>query len=324
MNRLIKTSAALSAALLLAPGLALAQAYPSRPVSVVIAFGPGASTDIETRLYVQKLSEFTGRPFIIDYKPGAGTTIGSTFVAKAPADGYTLYAITGSFSTSAALYPKLPYDPIKDFDPISLMSRRSTLVVTHPDKPFKSFREYVAYARANPGKVNVATTGAGGSPHLNAVWLHELINAKVTFVHYKGSAPAQADLLAGRVDLYLTTALGGLASIRAGKMRALAAANPQRSPLFPDLETASEMGAPGYDYASIFGIIAPAGVPQPVVNRLVTELQKTAREPDIIKRLEGDGGMVVGSTPAEFRKALVAEIERYKRIARENGIKLEE
>lgn len=313
----------LPAMLMLASGIAVAQSYPTKPVTVVIGFGPGASTDTETRIYTQKLTEYTGRPFIIDYKPGAGTTVGNAFVARSAPDGYTLQGITGSFSTSAALYPKLTYDPIKDFDPISLMSLRSTAVVTHPDKPFKTFREYVAYAKANPGKVNVATTGAGGSPHLNAVWLHDLIGAKVTFIHYKGSAPAMADLIGGRVDLYLTTALGALPAIKAGKVRPLAVANPQRSPLFPGLETASEMGAPGYDYASIYGIIAPAGVPQPIVNRLVTELQKAARDPEVIKRLEGDGGIMVASSPAEFRKTMVAEIERYKKIARDNNITLE-
>lgn len=313
----------LPAVLMLSSGIVFAQSYPTRPVTVVIAFGPGASTDTETRIYTQKLTEYTGRPFIIDYKPGAGTTVGNAYVARSAPDGYTLQGITGSFSTSAALFPKLSYDPIKDFDPISLMSARSTAVVTHPDKPYKTFREYVAYAKANPGKVNVATTGAGGSPHLNAVWLHDLIGAKVTYIHYKGSAPAMTDLIGGRVDLYLTTALGALPAIKAGKVRPLAVANPQRSPLFPGLETASEMGAPGYDYASIYGIIAPAGVPQPIVNRLVTELQKAAREPDVIKRIEGDGGTVVASSPAEFRKTMVAEIERYKKIARENNITLE-
>jgi tripartite-type tricarboxylate transporter receptor subunit TctC len=318
----------LTPALLLGAAAAQVQAqspvWPTRPVTFVIAFGPGASTDTETRIYTQKLTENVGRPFVIDYKPGAGTVIGNTFVAKSAPDGYTFQGITGSFSTSAALHPKLPYDPIKDFDAISLMSRRTTLVVTHPNAPFKTFKEYVAYGKANPGKVNVATTGSGGSPHLNSVWLNDLLDIKATYVHYKGSAPANNDLVAGRVDLYLTTGLGAIPLLKANKIRALALANPERSPLFPDLTPASDMGAPGFDYASIYGIIAPAGVPRPIVNRLVTELQKVAKDPEVIKRIQGDGGTMVASSPEVFRKTMVEEIARYKKIAAENNIKLEE
>ena len=314
----------LPSVLMLACGSVFAQAYPAKPVTVVIAFGPGASTDTETRIYTQKLTENTGKPFVIDYKPGAGTTIGNNYVAKSAPDGYTLQGITGSFSTSAALYPKLPYDPIKDFDPISLMSQRTTLVVTHPNAPFKTFKEYVAYGRANPGKVNVATTGSGGSPHLNSVWFNDLLNIKATYVHYKGSAPAQTDLVAGRVDLYLTTGLGALPMMKAGKMVALALANPERSPMFPDLVPASDMGASGFDYASIYGIIAPAGVPRPIVNRLVGELQKLAKDPGVVKRIENDGGYMVAGTPEQFRKTIIAEIARYRKIAQDNNIQLEE
>jgi tripartite-type tricarboxylate transporter receptor subunit TctC len=204
------------------------------------------------------------------------------------------------------------------------MSRRSTLVATHPKAPFKTFKEYVAYGRANPGKVNVATTGSGGSPHLNAVWLNDLLGIKATYIHYKGSAPAQTDLAAGRVDLYLTTGLGAIPMMKAGKMVALAGANPERSPMFPDLVPAAEMGAPGYDYASIYGIIAPAGIPKPIVARLVTELQKVAKDPGVIKRIETDGGYMVAGTPEQFRKTIVEEIARYKKIAQDNNIQLEE
>ena len=314
----------LLAALMPVSSMAVAQNYPSRPVSIVIAFGPGASTDIETRIYTQKLTEYTGQPFVIDYKPGAGTTIGSAFVARAAPDGHTLYAITGSFNTSAALFPKLAYDPIKDFAPISIMSGRTTLIVTHPDRPYKTLKEYIAYARANPGKVNVATTGAGGSPHLNAAWFHQLINANVTYVHYKSSAAAQIDLMAGLTDFYLSTTLSAVPHLKSGKQRALAIANLERSPIFPDLLTASELGAPGFDYSSIFGFITQAAVPQPIIARLAAELQRTAKAPDVAKKIEADGGFMIGSTPAQFREVLVTEISRYRKIAQDNKISLDE
>ena len=319
-----KLNGALAAALLLSPMTALAQAYPTRPVTVVIAFAPGASTDIEARIYNQKLTELTGQSFVMDYKPGAGTTIGNAYVAKATPDGYTLQAITGGFNASPALYPKLSYDPVKDFAPISLMSRRTTLIVTNADTPYKTLKEYIAYARANPGKVNVATTGAGGSPHLNAAWFHQLINARPTYVHYKASAPAQTDLMAGRVDLYFTTALSAVPHLKSGRQRALSIANLERSPLFPDLLPASELGAPGFDYSSIFGYITQAAVPQPIIAKLASELQKTAKDPDVAKRIENDGGFMVGSTPAQFRDIIVTEIARFRKIVQENNIKLEE
>ena len=307
-----------------APGIAFAQNYPNHPVTVVIAFAPGASTDIETRIYTQKLIEYTGQSFVIDYKPGGGTTIGNAFVAKAVPDGYTLQAITGGFNASPALYPKLTYDPIRDFAPISLMSRRTTMIVTNAMTPYKTLREYIAYARANPGKVNVATTGAGGSPHLNAAWFHQIINARPTFVHYKASAPAQTDLIAGRVDLYFTTALSAVPHLKSGKQRALAIANLERSPLFPDLLPASELGAPGFDYSSIFGFITQAAVPQAIIAKLAADLQKAARDPEVSKRIEADGGFMVGSTPAQFREVIVTEIARFRKIVQENNIVLEE
>jgi len=317
-------AAALPLALTPAPAAAQAQNFPSRPVTVVIAFGPGASTDIETRIYTQKLTEQTGQPFVIDYKPGAGTTIGSTFVARAAPDGYTIYAITGSFNTSAALYSKLPYDPVKDFAPIALMSGRTTLIITPPDRPWKTLKEYIAYARANPGKLNVGTTGSGGSPHLNAAWFHQLINAKVAFIHYKSSATAQIDLMAGVIDFYLSSALSAVPHIKSGKQRALAIANLERSNLFPDMQTASELGAPGFDYSSLFGFITQAAVPQPIINRLNAEMVKTARSPDVAKKIEADGGYMIASTPAKFREVLTTEVTRYKKIAQENGISLAE
>ena len=196
--------------------------------------------------------------------------------------------------------------------------------MAYPGTPYKNIPEYVAYAKANPGKVNVGTTGSGGSPHLNSAWFHGLTNTQVTFVHYKAAAAGQADLMAGRVDVTFTTALSAIPHLKSGKLKLLGIGNAERSPLLPDALPAVEQGVAGYDYSSIFGIIAPAAVPQPVINRLATELAKVARSPDVAKKLEADGGLMVGSTPAQFRQVIASEIARYKKIVADTGIKLEE
>ena len=310
--------------LALCSSLAVAQNYPTRTVTIVVPFAAGASSDIETRIYAQKLTESLGQTFVTDFKPGAGGTLGTAYVAKSAPDGYTLMAMSGGFNSAASLYANLPYDAQKDFTPISLMSLRSTAILVHPATPYRNVQEYVAYAKANPGRINVATAGAGGSPHLNAAWFHGLTGTEVTFVHYKGTATASIDLVAGRVDVFFGTLLSALPNLKSGKVRAIAIANAQRSPLMPDLTTAQEQGVPGYDYSSIFGIIGPARLPPPVLNRLAGELAKIARMPDVIKRIEADGGVTVGNTPEQFRNLIVTEIVRYRKIIQDNKIKLEE
>jgi tripartite-type tricarboxylate transporter receptor subunit TctC len=304
-------------------GMAGAQNYPIRPVTIIVPFAAGASSDIETRIYAQKLTESLGQSFVTDFKPGAGGTLGAAYVAKAAPDGYTLMALSGGFNTAPSLYPNLPYDPIKNFTPISLMSLRTTLIIAHPATPFNNVKEYVAYARANPRKVNVSTAGSGGSPHLNAAWFHGLTNTEVTYVHYKGTASAAVDLVGGRVDVFFGTLLSAMPNIKSGKIKAIAIANARRSPLMPDLATVQEQGVPGYDYSSIFGIIGTGGMPPAVLNRLAGELAKIARMPDVIKRIEADGGMTVGNTPEEFRNLIATEIVRYRKIIQDQKIKLE-
>ena len=319
-NRFFLAAYALSATLL--PGAVFCQAadYPSRQVTLIVPFGPGAATDIETRLYTQKLTENSGQSFVVDYKPGAGTTTGSAFVARAAPDGHTLLVISGSFAASPALYKTLPYDPIKDFAPISLMSKRTTVIVAYPSTPYKNISEYIAYAKAHPGEVNVSTTGSGGSVHLNAAWFHSLSNTTVTFVHYKAAAAGQTDLLAGRVQITFTSLLSANPHLRAGKLKVLGIGNAERSPMLPGVLTAVEQGLPGYDYSSIFAILAPAATPTAIVNKLNAELGKVARAPDIVAKLEADGGLIVVSTPQQLRQWLIAEIARYRKLVQEAGI----
>ncbi len=298
--------------------------YPSKPVTMVVSTGPGASNDVEARMYGQKLSEAYGQPFVVDYKPGAGTTLAAIYVAKAAPDGYTLLGVSSSFPAAAALYRPLPYDPVKDFTPLVLMSKRSTVLMAHPSAPFKTIPEYIAYTKANPGIVNIATVGAGSGPHINAAWFHMLVNTKATYIHYKSAAAMQGDLLSGRVHMTYASLLTGLPHIKSGKLRLIALGNAERSPLLPDVLTVAEQGVPGYDYASMFGYMAPAGLPAAIVNKLSVDMAKAARSPDIVKRLETEGGIPIGNTPAQFAQLLSVEINRYRKLVDELGIKPEE
>ncbi len=318
------TTLSTAVALMVVSGIAWAQTFPIRPVTMVVSTGPGASNDLEARMYGQKLGDALGQPFVVDYKPGAGTTLAAIHVAKAAPDGYMLLGISSSFPAAAALYKPQPFDAIKDFTPLSLMSKRTTVLVANPSAPFKNIKEYIAYTKANPGKVNIATVGAGSGPHINAAWFHSLVNTQAIFVHYKSAAGMQTDLMSGRIDMTYGSLLTNLPHIKSGKLHLVAIGNAERSPLLPDVATVAEQGVAGYDYASMFGFIGPAGIPPAIVNRLGTEMAKAARHPDVVKRLEAEGGFPVGSTPAQFAQVLATDVSRQRKLVQELGIKLEE
>jgi len=298
--------------------------YPSKTVRIVLPFAPGAVTDVETRLYAQKLTENTGKAFVVDYKPGAGQTIGVGYTAKAAPDGYTILIISSGFTVNPAFYKNLPYDPIKDFAPVSLMTKRPTVLMVNLAVPATNVKEWLAYAKANPGKVNYGTSGAGGMPHLAGAWLHSATNTPMTFVHYQGSAGAQQDLLAGRIQMMAATFLSAMPMIKSGKLRALATASSERSSLLPNLPTIAEQVLPGFDYSSWLGVLAPAKTPPAIVNKLSAELAKVAKDPEIERKLSSDGTMMIGSTPEFLRQLIVTEINRWEKLVQETGIKLEE
>jgi tripartite-type tricarboxylate transporter receptor subunit TctC len=324
-NTIAGTLTGVTSVLLLFSGAnAWAQNFPTKPVTMVVSTGPGASNDLEARMYGQKLSESLGQPFVVDYKPGGGTTLAAIYVSKAAPDGYTLLGMSSSFPAAAALYRPLPYDPLKDFTPLSIMSKRSTVLIAHPSAPFKTLQEYIAYSRANPGKVNVATVGAGSGPHINAAWFHSLTNTQATFIHYKSAAAMQSDLMSGRVDITYASLFTGLPHIKSGKMRLLAMGNAERNPQLPDVPTVAELGVAGYDYNSMFGFVGPAGMQPAVVSRLSTEMARAVKSPEVAKRLESEGGMAVGSTPAQLAQILAADVPRYRKLVDELGIKPEE
>ena len=298
-------------------------AFPSKPVTIILAVAAGGPTDVEARLYAKKMTELMGQNFLLDYKVGAGGVVGTAYVAKAPADGHTLLVIAGNFTVIPAVYKDLPFDTLKDFAPISLMSEKPQILIVNPSFPARTFAEYIAHAKANPGKFNLGTTGQGGVNHLMGVWLHTLTGTKATYVPYKGEGPLLPDLLSGRLD---GAAIGIGTAIRlakAGKVRALGTSAAARSKVWPELPTINEQGVPQFSYTSWVGIGAPAGTPQAVISKLAENFAKTAKSPDVIAPLEPEGWVLVGSTPAQFRQLIVTETERWKKVVEDNGITAE-
>ena len=297
-----------------------ADAFPSRPVTLVIPVAAGGPTDVEGRPYSKKMSELLGQPFVLDYKAGAGGTIGTAVVAKAPADGYTLLVIAGSFTVMPAVYKNLAFDTLKDFAPLSLMSEKPQILLASPSFAARTYPEYLAYAKANPGKINLGVTAQAGVNHLMVTWMNTLSNSKVAYIAYKGEGPLLPDLLSGRLD---AAAIGVGTAIRlakAGKVRALGSSLTTRSKVWPDLPTIAEQGNPQFSYTSWLGIGAPGGTPVAVVNKLSENFAKTARSAEVTGTLEPDGWVMVGSTPAQFRQLIVTETERWKKVVQDNGI----
>lgn len=326
-RRLVVFSLAILA-VMSAHGGALAQdyvrAWPAKPVMVVIPFTPGGSTDTEGRLYTQKMSENLGKSFIMDYKPGGATTIGTAHVAKAVPDGYTLLAVTVSFSLAAALHKDLPYDPLKDLTPLSMMTQRPSVLVVSAHQPMKTIAEYVAFVKANPEKMNFGSYGVGSGPHVGAVWLHSLLGASVTYVHYKGQAPMTVDLIAGRLGATTGSFFANMPLHKTGKVRILAVSTPQRSPQYPEFPTLAESGAPGYDYGSWWGFLGPGRMLPALANRISAEMEKAGKAPDVTRTMTSDGAIMKLSTPAQFRKDIAAEIVRLRKLVADNNIKPEE
>jgi tripartite-type tricarboxylate transporter receptor subunit TctC len=296
--------------------------YPSKPVRIIVPAGPGGVTDLQARLAANKLTKTLGQNFLVENRPGAGTTLGTNLVAKAQPDGYTLLCMTGSFTTAAVTYAKLPYDPINDLVPVSQFAVMPYLLVVNPNVPARNVKEFIAYAKANPGKLNYSTTGNGTLAHLSGLWLETLAGIKVTQVPYKDVAAQISDLVQGRVDVTIATPSNVLAHINSGKLRGLAWTSAERSRMLPNLPTTAEQGLTEFKVNAMVGFWAPKGTPAPIVNRLSAALKEAAKDPDIISRLGADGTDMVGSTPEEFRKIVVTEIDRWGKLVKESGMEL--
>jgi tripartite-type tricarboxylate transporter receptor subunit TctC len=295
--------------------------YPSKPITIVVGYPGDGSTFLEWRMYAQAMTEATGKRFIMDPRGGGGTTIGTAFVAKAAPDGYTVLGASSPFTIAPSVYPDLPYDNIRDFRAVSLMSKKVYLLLVHPDSPIKTVQDYVAFARANPGKLNFGTGGLGAATHLPGELLHFMTGTKATFVHYKRSSERITDLMAKRTDAALSSPLAQYANVKAGKLRAIGVTSLQRLPLILDLPTIDEQGVKGYDVSNWIGMVAPAKVSTNIVNRLHGMLMLATKDPNVVKRLQTDASIIVGSAPEEFQRHLVAETNRWRNLIKETGIK---
>jgi tripartite-type tricarboxylate transporter receptor subunit TctC len=317
-------SVLIAIALAASPHAALAQAWPAKPVRIVVPFPPGGGTDIGTRVLAQKLQEAWGQAVVVENKPGAAGIVGTELTAKSAPDGYTfMMGNIGTHAINVSLYKQLSYDPVKDFAPVSMVADLPLLLLVHPSVPAKSVQELIALARSQPGKLNFSSSGAGGSMHVAAELFKSMAGVDMVHIPYKGGAPAVADLISGQVPLSFATVLETIQFVKAGKVRALAVTNNRRSVALPDLPTISEAGLPGYQSISWLALFAPAGTPKEIVNKASAETVRILKLPDVRERLLAQGAEPIGSTPEQLAAILAQDIAKYARVIKESGYKPE-
>jgi tripartite-type tricarboxylate transporter receptor subunit TctC len=300
--------------------LARAQAYPSRPVRWIIGFTSGGTTDIVSRLLGQQLSEQLGQPFIIESRPGAGTNIATEAVVRAPADGYTLLFVSASNAINATLYDKLNFNFIRDIAPVASLVRAPNVMVVNPTVPAKTVPELIAYAKANPGKINMASPGIGTTPHLAGELFKTMTGVNIQHVPYRGAAPALTDLIAGQVQLYFVTTPVSIEYIRTGKLRALAVTTATRSEALPDIPSVSEF-VPGYEASAWWGVGAPKDTPADIVEKLNKEINAALADPKMKARLADLGCTVLAGSPGDFGKLIADETEKWGKVVKFSGAK---
>jgi tripartite-type tricarboxylate transporter receptor subunit TctC len=312
------------AALVVAP-IAFAQStYPNKPIRIVVPFPAGGTTDILARAAGQKLTEAWSQPVIIDNRPGAAGNIGAELVAKSANDGYTLLMGTvGTHAINASLYAKMPYDHVKDFVPIVLVAGVPNVLVVHPSVPANSVQELIAYGKANPGKLNFASSGSGTSIHLAGELFKVSTGVQMQHVPYKGSAPALADLLGGQVQLMFDNLPSALPHIKGGKLKALAVTSAARAPALPDVPTIAETGVPGFEASSWFGLLAPAGTSREIVTKINGEVTKWLATADAKEKLTAAGANLAGGSPEDFARHISIETAKWARVVKESGAKVD-
>lgn len=300
-----------------------AQSYASKPVRIVVGFPPGGATDVVARTISQKLGEALGQPVIVDNRAGAASNIGAELVANAPKDGYTLFMGTVSTSINPSLYKKLAYDPLRDFAPVSQVTATPFLFVVHPSLPARSVKEFVTLARARPGELSYGSAGSGSGGHLFVAMFGSMARVTLLHVPYKGAAPATIATLSGETIFMFDNIVTTLPLARAGKLRALAVTTATRSAAAPEMPTIAEAGVPGYDANAWFGIFAPAGTPQALINRLNAEIVRILKLPETRDRFLALGAEPVGSTAEQFGAFYRNEVAKWARVVKESGARVE-
>ena len=301
---------------------ALAQQYPTRPVRFVVPFAPGGSTDTLARTIGVKLADALGQQVVVDNRTGANGDIGMEIVARSRPDGYTIVlGYIANLAIAPSLYAKMPYDPVKDFAPITQPASSPNVLTAHPSVQAKTLQELIALAKAKPGQISFASTGVASVGHLTGELINNLAGIRMTHVPYKGSGQAVTDILGGHVQVMFSGFSSTLHHIRAGKLRALAVTGPKRSPALAEVPTISEQGFPGVEATAWYGILAPAGTPKPVVARLHGDLVKVLKQPDVVQKLDGLGFEIVASTPEQFGAYIRTEIKKWEKVVRASGAK---
>jgi len=321
---------ALAAAVVLGSGLlatvpAAAQAaYPNKTITIIVPFSAGGTTDILARIVGQALTTELGQTVVVDNRAGAGGNIGGQAAARAPADGYTLFMGTvGTHAINASLYKKMPFDPIKDFAPLTRVANVPNLLVANPAQPFKNVKELIAYGKAHPGQLNFGSSGNGTSIHLSGELFKTMAKVDMQHVPYKGSAPAMTDLLGNQIAIMFDNMPSAIQHVRSGKLRAIAVTTAKRSPELPDVPTIAEAGVPGYEATSWFGLFAPAGTPPAVISKLNTAVVKVLANSEIKKKINEQGAEVYSETPEQFAAFIQKESVKWGKVVRDSGASLD-
>ena len=323
-KRLIQTIGVLLVGFFAAFAHAQTPSFPDRPVTLVVPFPPGGGTDAGARLIAQKFSTRWGQSVIIDNKAGAAGMVGSELVSRAKPDGYTLLiGNIGTFSINPSLYKKMPYDPDKAFAPISMIAELPFFMLVTPSMKANNIKEFIAFAKANPGAVTYASSGSGSGPHLAGEMFEKATGLDMMHVPYKGGGPAAADVMAGHVNMYFSTVLESIGSVKAGKLKALATSSLTRSPAMPELPTIAESGIPGFDAASWIGIVAPAGTPPALVEKISADIKAVVLEQDTKQTLIQQGATPMPLTPAAFKARIESDRQRYAKVIKDGNVQVD-
>lgn len=309
---------------LLASGGVLAQGnYPSKPIRILVPFAPGGGADLMARIVTTRMSDKLGQPFVVDNRPAASGVIATELAARANPDGYTVLACTSNHAGYPHMYKKLPFDVTRDFEFVTQATLSPLVLVVHPAVPVKTMQEFIAYARANPGKMNYGSSGPGGPPHIAGEMLKSMAKINLTHIVYKGVAPALTAALGNEVQMTFTNLFSGQPHIKGGRLKVLAITSAKRIQAAPEWPTIAESGVPGYEASIWYGFMLPANTPKPIVDVLHREITGVLKLPDVSQTFITQGGDVIASSPAEFRKAFLADVDRLGRVIRDAGIKAE-
>jgi tripartite-type tricarboxylate transporter receptor subunit TctC len=306
-----------------AVGLAQAQSFPTKPVRIISPYPPGGGNDTLARTLSPKLTQSLGQQVIVENRPGANTIIGVEAAARSAPDGHTMVLIPNVHAINPYLYPKLPYDPVKDFTPITLVGTSPLVVAMHPSVPVKDMRGLLALARTRPGQVQYGSSGNGSVGHVGVELLEMMAGVKMQHIPYKGTAPMLVDVMNGQLTFTFASALGVMPHVKSGRLRAIAVTSGKRSPALPDMPTIAESGVPGYEMILWYGLVGPAGIPADIVQRLNAEIGKVLRDPEISTKLANQGVEANPSSPQQFAQLIGSELKKYAKVVKQTGAKIE-